>query len=390
MTGVTAQEAERRAHEALARNDFAEAESLARLLLSSGAGPLHIWALLAIAVRRQGRLDETRQIQEMLVGAVPQNVELRFDLAETLLLMGEFDRGWREYRFRYSLPHTKVLDRKVQRPRWEGEPIPGKTLLIFDEQGYGDTFQFMRMVPWAKERSRARVILQINHEQRSFAEQLPHVDQIVLRGEAPPPFDCYCEMMSLPMAMRLRLEDLPGTIPYLSASKNKIRQWKERLSRYPRPWVGLVWAGRPNHTNDANRSLTLDNLAPLGMDGITYFAIQKGPRAADATNPPSGMRLISLDADLNDFEDTAAVLSLLDVLVSCDSSPVHLAGALNRPAWVLLPCSPDWRWLMDRADTPWYPSVRLFRQSAWGDWDSVARNVAGELVRLRDGVVRRP
>ncbi|MDR3435503.1 glycosyltransferase family 9 protein [Telmatospirillum sp.] len=383
MTTLTPQQAEREARQALAANQFETAEALARALLAGGRGPLQIWALLATALRRQGRIEETRTIQQMLVDAAPQNVELRFDLAETLLLQGEFDRGWREYRFRYSLPHTTRLERHVQTPRWEGEPLPGKTLLIHDEQGYGDTFQFLRMVPWAKKKSGARVVLQISRELYPFARRMKGIDALVVRGEVPPPFDTHCEMMSLPMAMGLKMTDLPGRIPYLSLDQARVRHWRKRLADLPGPRVALVWAGRPNHFNDANRSVRLPDLAGLGMPDVTFLAVQQGPKAVEAASPPAGMRLVDLSGEIRDFDDTAAILSVIDLLISVDSSPVHLAGALGRPAWVMLPFIPDWRWLMKRADTPWYPSLRLFRQPAWGDWPAVVQAMAEELAQLR-------
>lgn len=382
MIPLSIPEAERQVREALQANQPEKAETLTRALLANGSGPLHVWAMLATALRRQGRIEETRAIQERLVDAAPQDVSLRFDLAETLLLLGDFDRGWREYRFRYSLPHTTRIERKVQAPRWEGQNLAGKTLLIHDEQGFGDTFQFMRMVPWAKEKSGARVVLQISPEVLPFARRMKGIDALVVRGELPPPFDLHCEMMSLPMAMRLTFADLPGAMPYLFADPVRLKRWRKRLAGLARPRVALVWAGRPEHLNDANRSVTLASLAGFATEGVTFVSVQKGPKAAEAQSPPEGMRLVDLSGEIKDFDDTAAILMNVDLLVSVDSSPVHLAGALGRPAWVMLPFIPDWRWLMGREDTPWYPSVRLFRQPRAGDWDSVVRAMAAELARL--------
>jgi hypothetical protein len=318
----------------------------------------------------------------MLVENMPGNLSMRFDLAETLLLLGEFERGWREYHYRYSLPHTAHIDRKVQRPSWSGQLLSGKTLLIHDEQGYGDTFQFLRMAAWAKERSGARVVVQINHEQASFARRMPGIDQVILRGALPPPFDMHCQMMSLPRAMKLQLEDLPGATPYLQADETRVSQWRARLQDLPRPLVALVWAGSDTHGNDANRSMPLATLAPLAGSGAAFVSVQKGPRAAQASEPPPGMHLTDLSGEIRDFDDTAAILTVCDLLISVDSSPVHLAGALNRPAWVMLPFVPDWRWLLERNDSPWYPNTRLFRQTARGDWAGVVARMAAELPGL--------
>ena len=314
--------------------------------------------------------------------AMPGELSMRFDLAETLLVLGEFERGWREYHYRYQMPHTTRIERKVQKPRWDGRPIPGKTLLIHDEQGYGDTYQFMRMVPWAKASSGARVVLEINHEMHSLATRMGGFDAITLRGQLPPPFDEHCEMMSLPMAMGLKLEDLPGEpMPYLTADPERLQHWRLRLKDLKRPLVCLVWAGRPTHLNDAKRSMSLPLLAPLASTGATFLSIQKGPTEGLASAPPGGMNLVNLSPEIRDFEDTAAILTVADLLISVDSSPVHLAGALGRPAWVMLPFMPDWRWLLQRQDTPWYPSHRLFRQASPGDWAGVVQRMAEALGR---------
>lgn len=378
-------ELERQVRALVGQGRFAEAEAIVRPHLASGTGPVPLWRLLAQILRPQGRIAETRAIQEMLVEAVPGDLSGRFDLAETLLLLGEFERGWREYHWRYSLAHTTRIERKVQKPRWDGRRIEGKTLLIHDEQGFGDTFQFMRMVRWVKERSGARVILEINAETLSLAQRAGGFDEIIVRGTLPPAFDLHCEMMSLPMAMGLELADLPGAIPYLSPDPKRLARWRKRLAALPRPLVVLVWAGRPTHHNDANRSMALADLAPLALPGVTFLAAQKGPKAAEAKTPPAGMNIVSLDDDIKDFEDTAAILSLADLLISVDSSPVHLAGALGRSAWVMLPFVPDWRWLLEREDSPWYPSLRLFRQTSPGDWAGVTCRLAEALAAFRPG-----
>ncbi|WP_306345256.1 MULTISPECIES: glycosyl transferase family 8 [Pandoraea] len=371
-------------HEAAAKRiesqDFEGAEALLREVARAGAAPMSVWRLFALALRAQGKAHEGRDILEMLARQVPGDLSNRFDLAETLLLLGDFERGWREYRYRYSLVHTQSIERKVQRPRWEGQPIPGQTLLIHDEQGYGDTFQFMRMARWARERSQARVIFEVNPQTLSIAKRMWGEADLVARGTLPVAFDQHCELMSLPMAMGLKLEDLPGDTAYLSADPARVAHWRDRLADVPRPWVAVVWAGRPEHPNDRNRSMTLGQLAPLGASGATFLSIQKGPASAQAATPPAGMSMVSLSDEIRDFEDTAAILHLADLLISVDSSPVHLAGAMGRPVWVLLPFVPDWRWLLDRDDSPWYPGMRLFRQPALAQWQPVVERVAKELA----------
>ncbi|OKH86232.1 glycosyl transferase family 8 [Thalassospira sp. TSL5-1] len=359
---------------ALEKQEYATVEALCREMLVQ-SGPLHVWRWLVLALRHQGKAEEARPILEMLVEQVPGNLEIRFDLAEVLLLLGEFGRGWREYKYRYSLGHTQHMDRKVQKPLWDGRILRDKTLLVHDEQGFGDTFQFLRLIGVAKKRSQARIVLQIREEQQGFARRMEGIDEVILQGALPPPFDMHCHLMTLPMALGLKPQDLPGEIPYLKTDPARLEKWQNRLKDVPRPLVGLVWAGRPTHLNDANRSLSFAQLAPLGDAGVTFVSVQKGERADDAKKPPAGMKMISLSDEIEDFEDTAAIFQVLDLLLSVDSSPVHLAGALGCPAWVMLPFVPDWRWLLNRDDTPWYPSVRLFRQPRIGDWDSVINNM---------------
>ncbi|MNX63235.1 Beta-barrel assembly-enhancing protease [compost metagenome] len=369
----------RRASGLLTHRQYAEAERLLRAHIDPRGAPAALWRLLGLAVKYQGRVKEATEIQTMLATTMPGDLSARFDLAETLLLQGDFERGWTEYRWRYSLAHTAALDRKVQRPRWSGGRIAGRTLLIHDEQGYGDTLQFIRLVSAARARSGARVVLEVHSDLLPIARRLVGSDAFP-RGQVPPPFDEHCELMSLPMAIGLRMADLPGQVGYLSADESRVAKWRQRLAGLPRPWVALAWAGRPTHSNDANRSLALADMAPLALPGITYLAIQKGPAASQAAAPPPGMNIVPLDAQIADFEDTAAILSLADLLISVDSAPVHLAGGLNRPAWVLLPFLPDWRWLLHRPDTPWYPSLRLFRQPAPGDWKTVLHDVGQALA----------
>ena len=362
-----------------------QAEALLVPHLAGGQGPIPLWALMAKCLRHQGRAREALAIQEMLVEAVPGNLGFRFDMAETLLLLGQFDRGWREYHHRYSLEHTTRIARKVQKPRWDGRAIPGKTLLIHDEQGFGDTLQFIRLAEWAKSRSQARVVLEVTEPLLPLAKRSIACDDVIARGTIPPAFDVHCEMMSLPMAMGFRHEQLPGRIPYLIPDAGRVRKWEKRLGKLKRPLVGLVWAGRPTRYNGQNRAATLATLAPLAMEGITFLSLQKGPPAAEAKTPPSGMTLVDLGDEIKDFDDTAAILHVADLLITIDSAPAHLAGALGRPAWVMLGHVADWRWQLDTNDSPWYPTLRLFRQHARADWTGVVAEVGAALTAFRDG-----
>jgi tetratricopeptide (TPR) repeat protein len=375
---------------ALTLNDLIAAdrleEALAALprLLAQHPGDLALIGLQARLLRELGRFPEAAAVQDALVKARPGDFGLRFDLAETLLLLGDFERGWREYGHRYRLPHTQHRERKVQAPRWSGQPLQGRTILLHDEQGYGDGFQFLRLAPWVKARG-AVVILQVHPDLIGLASTLGGYDLLIPRGALPPRFDLHCELMSLPLALGLTLDDLPGPIPYLAPDAARVARWRERLAGLPRPWVALGWAGTPTHLRDRARSLALSQLAPLAGAVVSFLSIQKGPKAAEAAAPPPGMHLTDLDAEIGSFDDTAAILQLADLLICVDSSPVHLAGALGRPVWTLLPFLPDWRWLTDRTDSPWYPTMRLYRQTTRGDWASVIARVAADLAQLAGG-----
>ena len=365
------------ARAAVDRGELAAAESLLRHA-TTGTTSLQLLLMLAQVLRAQGKIEECCQLQIKLVELRPGNLVFRFDLAETLLLLGQFKRGWREYKYRYSLPATVELARKVQRPRWAGQRLEGKSILIHDEQGFGDTFQFLRLLRNVRDYG-GRIILQVHSALQPFAARLGWHDVLLTRGQLPPAFDMHCELMSLPDVLGLRLENLPGPIPYLVPDPVFLQKWQSRLAELPRPIIALAWAGTPTHPNDHNRSLLLQQLAPLGVAKASLISVQKGPAVAQAASPP--FDLLNLDPEIASFEDTAAILSIADLLISVDSAPVHLAGALGRPVFTLLPFVPDWRWLLAREDTPWYPTMRLFRQAQPRNWSPVIARVADQLVK---------
>lgn len=376
MANLDPSAALRAARAAVDRGDLEGAESLLRRSIT-GSISLQVLLMLAQVLRAQGKIEECCQLQLKLVELRPGNLVFRFDFAETLLLLGRFERGWREYKYRYSLPATVELARKVQRPRWAGQRLEGKTILIHDEQGFGDTFQFLRLLRNVREYG-GRIILQVHPALQPFAARLGWHDVLLVRGQLPPAFDVHCELMSLPDVLGLRLEDLPGPIPYLTPDPVFLQKWQSRLATLPRPIVAMAWAGTPTHPNDHNRSLRLAQLGPFGAAKASLISVQKGPAVAQAAIPP--FNLLNLDPEITSFEDTAAILSIADLLISVDSSPVHLAGALGRPVWTLLPYVPDWRWLLAREDTPWYPTMRLFRQQQRADWTPVIAGVAAQLA----------
>jgi tetratricopeptide (TPR) repeat protein len=331
---------------------------------------------LGIALKENGRFDEAlsafRKAQQMAGGHV------RAALHESLLelLTGDLAAGWRHYESRWAQPDAKEV-RHFAQPLWTGQDIAGKTILVHAEQGFGDTFQFLRYLPLLAARG-AKVLLVVQSDVESLAERVQGLAQLVPNGSELPPFDWQCPLLSLPMAFGTVLETVPAPIPYLSASPERTTTWRQKLGPARAYRVALVWAGRPTHGNDANRSLALHHLAALlQLEGVEVLSVQKGEAVEQIKALTPGCRLRNLSPEIQSFEDTAAILSEVDELVTVDTSVAHLAGGLGCQVRVLLPLIPDWRWLLSRADSPWYPTARLYRQTARGAWaEPVAALVA--------------
>jgi hypothetical protein len=272
-------------------------------------------------------------------------------------------------------------ERNFSQPLWLGDgDIENRTILIHAEQGLGDTLMACRYAPILASLG-ARVIAEVQPSLKSLLENLNGISQLVAKGEPIPPFDVHCPIMSLPLAFKTTLQTIPAKVPYLTVSENVIKKWRAKLTGTDIK-VGIAWAGNPNHVQDLDRSIPLKNLLPiLGVRGTRYFSLQKDFRHGDKQILDINSQIVRLDPEINDFQDTAAIMMSLDLVISCDTSIVHLAGALGKPAWVLLPFNPDWRWLLDRSDSPWYPTAQLFRQTSRGEWSTVIDDVCVELEK---------
>jgi hypothetical protein len=276
--------------------------------------------------------------------------------------------------------------RHADRPLWIGaEPVAGKTVLLHAEQGFGDTLQFCRYASLVAARG-ATVVLEVPGGLKTVLTSLSGITQIVTEGDSQPPFDLQCPLMSLPLAFGTDLKTIPAVTPYLHADAGRRRAWQARLDGVGLPGrlrVGLAWSGNPKHKNDENRSISLATLAPLyGLDA-TFVSLQPEVRERDsATLAQSG--ILDFRHDLVDFAETAALIDTLDLVISVDTSAVHLAGALGRPLWILLPRVPDWRWMLEREDSPWYPDARLFRQDRPGDWPAVIERITHAFRRYAE------
>jgi tetratricopeptide (TPR) repeat protein len=332
---------------------------------------------LGNALRQQGRHAEAVACYRRAVALRPELPDPHNNLAHGLLALGELAQGWVEFEWRWKSAGFEPK-RVFPRPEWTGSDQSADTVLLVHEQGYGDAIQFIRYVPLVGARCR-RVLLECPADLIALFEGMPGIAELIARDQPLPEFDEYCTLLSLPRIFQTTLASIPSEVPYLKAEAGRAAAWSARLGADPRFKIGLAWAGSPIHTNDRNRSIAPAVLSPLGeIPGVVVHSLQKGA-ASPTQSLPTGMKIIDHTADLRDFADTAALIANLDLVISVDTAVAHLAGALAKPVWTLLPFAADWRWLIDRTDSPWYPTMRLFRQPSIGDWDSVVKQVAGAL-----------
>ena len=308
-----------------------------------------------------------------------------FQLAEAYLLRGEWERGWNEYQWRFDLPGNPPLMPPTTQPRWDGTPFDDGTLLLIADQGFGDVIQFSRYIPWAAERCPNIAVATVS-EMMPLLRQIYPPAQLFSEWRAAPPFRAFRALSGLPALHGTRPDFVIGDKPYLRADPARAAVWKERLDRLTptgRRRIGIVWAGRPTHNNDRWRSAKLTDFAPLAaLPGVALVSLQKGPAAAQAGEYFGAAPLVNIGAEIGDFEDTMAILESLDVLVTVDTSVCHAAGAMGCKTFVLVARAPDWRWLLERTDTPWYPSLTLVRQTTTGVWGDAMQQAAGLVAAL--------
>jgi tetratricopeptide (TPR) repeat protein len=331
------------------------------------------------------RLDRPEAALESFAAAIsksPDFPEAHFEFALAHLTLGDFETGWKAYEWRWKTGAFADKRRSFRQPQWQGHvPLAGKTILLHAEQGFGDTLQFIRYAPLLVSGG-ARVICEVQGELVSLLTQFEGIE-IVAKGDAPPRFDLHCPLMSLPLAFGTELATIPSQVPYLAAPTAHVMKWRDRLGER-KPRVGFVWSGSPAHKNDLNRSIPLAQFTELFAKlPFACFSLQREMREADREVLQRLPNLIDLGPELTDFTDTAAVISLLDVVVSVDTAVAHLAGGLGKPVIILLPHAADFRWLRDRSDSPWYPTAKLLRQPAFGDWDGALNRLADQLREMK-------
>lgn len=336
------------------------------------------WNNRGSALHDLGRFAEASASFDHALRLNPEHADAHWNQSLTRFLLGDYGRAWAQYEWRWRRTELNEKAPSFKQPLWLGaEDLQGKTILLHAEQGLGDTLQFCRYAECVAALG-ARVILGVPAALMPVLKGLEGVAQLAATENELPPFDYQCPLLSLPLAFKTELGDISGK-PYLQADPEKVVTWRQLVGERRAPRVGLVWSGSTIHKNDRNRSIPFAEFREILLPGIEYFCLQKEIRTADREALATHPEIRSFEAELRDFGDTAALIEQMDLVISVDTSVAHLAGALGKEVWILLPRVPDWRWLLERSDSPWYDSARLFRQPQAGDWDSVLRDVRDRL-----------
>jgi len=361
------------------------AEAVACCRRALGLNPRHANAHnnLGLALMDQGQLGEAGACFDQALRLRPQDAGPRWNWALLRLLQGNFEQGWADYESRWSQPG--LVPRSWPRPRWDGLPLEGKTILVHAEQGLGDTLQFIRYAPLVKRRG-GTVLVECQPALVTLLSRCPGIDRVLPEGTPLPDFDVQVPLLSLPGLFGTNLSCVPADVPYLFADNRLVERWRRELAGFGTAFrIGLVWQGNPTVRGDRQRSVPLIQFAPLAcLEGVRLFSLQVGPGAKQLVHTGERLGVVDLGSrfDRSSLEDVAAVLKNLDLVISSCTAIPHLAGALGVPVWLALAFVPDWRWLLEREDSPWYPHHRLFRQRRPGDWDEVFKRIAAELRSL--------
>jgi len=344
------------------------------------------YCMLGFFAGLRGRVKEAEALYGRGIALNPHDPRAVMSHGVILMTLGEFERGWDEFERRFELYGYKdLMDRFPRDALWEGSELAGKTLLVWAEQGLGDQIQFVRYIPLVAGGD-AEVVVQCDRPLVRLFEQVPGASRIVPNGERWPPFDFHCPIVSLARVMGTRMTSIPAEVPYLRAEAELAAQWRDKLSHLSGIRAGLVWAGSRLgnmpilESFDQRRSLALREFLPLwDVRNVTFISLQKGTAAQEVQVLTPDHPLADFTDDLHDFADTAALVENLDLVISVDTSVAHLAGAMGKPVWILCRLGGDWRWLLDRTDSPWYPSARLFRQRRYMEWEPVVRDLQAAL-----------
>lgn len=338
---------------------------------------------LGTALQAQGKLDEAEASYRRALQIEPNHGLGHYNLALLLLLRGELAEGWAEHEWRWRTRQMRRFERRFPQPQWDGRDLAGGTILLHAEQGMGDAIQFVRYASFVASKA-GRVILECKPVLADLLRSVDGIDEVVASGSDLPSFDVHCPLLSLPRLHGTTLETIPALPQYIAPNPAKVSAWAKRLDG-PDLKVGLVWAGNPKHLNDRNRSLDAKYLQGFAEMGSSFFSLQVGARSADLETLSVPSAITDLAPHLTDYGETAAAIANLDLVICVDTSVAHLAGALGKPVWVLLPYVPDWRWLLEREDSLWYASARLYRQDVSRDWQPVLDRIRTDLRSLSAG-----
>jgi tetratricopeptide (TPR) repeat protein len=329
-------------------------------------------------LQEMGLYREALASYEKTLTMTPENQKAHFNDGACRLLLGDFKEGWKQYEWRWKAPDNIAQLQKHIKPRWVGESLLGKRIYLDVEQGLGDMIQFVRFVKTIADLG-AYVLLPCVDSLADLFRNVEGVGKIILNGQAYPELDYHCPLMSVPFVLGIELATLPNKVPYLYSDEKKCEEWLNRLGKKTKLRVGLVWSGNPEFGNDHNRSIPLEKLSYLNSDKIEWHSLHKECRESDESILKQRGDIHFWGEHIESFSDTAALIDLMDLVISVDTAVAHLAGAMNKPVWILLPFSPDWRWLIGRDDSPWYQSAKLFRQTEYGNWDEVIQRVDAAL-----------
>jgi len=336
-----------------------------------------------IALQELKRFDEALQSYDKAIQLKPDYAEAYWSKSLLKILIGEYLEGWQLYEWRRKKDDTKNDYPNYSQPLWLGQDsIKGKKILIYSEQGLGDSIQFCRYLPMLKEYHPTDIIFQVEKYLVSLMSTLNNEIKIIEKGQLITQFDYYCPLLSLPLVFKTTIHNIPTKNQYLYVDDDKNKYWINKLGKKIKPRIGLVWSGSIIHKNDHNRSILLEKLLPLMHVSFEWHAIQKEYRPNDLEILKAHPEIQQHQEELKDFSDTAALVEQMDLIISVDTSLAHLAGALGKEVWIMLPFMPDYRWMLDRSDTPWYPSATLFRQPIIDDWDSVISNMKESITKL--------
>jgi Tfp pilus assembly protein PilF len=364
-----------------------EAADLCRQVIAQLSNHHRAYNALGTTMGKMHQHDQAIAAYRRAIEVWPDYADAHWNLASELLITGDYAQGWEEHEWWRQVPSIAPTQSFTE-PEWDGGDLNGKTILLHIEQGFGDSIQFIRYLPLVAQRG-GRVIVQCQSSLHRLFSKLPDADKLIVRGQPIPAFDVQCLIMSLPRIFGTRLDSIPGPVPYLRPDDALQQAWRDRLGLAEGLRVGLLWGGRSRP--DPRRSAKLEELAPLAdVKGVNYLSLQVGSPRNQLKEPPPGLIVRDMMDQAVDFAETAALIANLDLVISIDSAMAHLAGAMGKPVWVMLPYVASWRWLLDRGDSPWYPTARLFRQTSPGDWPGVAARVAQALQEWRPATALGP